>query len=661
MENNIENKKKSKKLIVIIIIVAITLIAVLATTGIFVVKEYFLDSGSSDSSSKKEKTEVVSTKGTTKTLMIYMCGSDLESKGGIATSNLQDLISSKIDYDNMNIVLCAGGSSKWYNTDISKTETSYFKVTSDGLELIKRQSKSDMASSTTLTNFVDYAYENYKTDDYYLMFWDHGCALAGLEFDELSNKLMTLKDLNTALKNTKINKANKKFGLIVLNNCLMGNLEVANIMSNYGEYLVASEDVMYGGKGLTTFEFLEGIKKSDDAVKVGKNYIDTYTKTMKKNNPGTYITFSLIDLSKIENVVTELDKFFGEIKLDETSFKKIAQIRSGVYEYQKAEDCYDMVDLYQLITKLKPVNSESKKLLSAIEDAVVYKSVTDPYSNGISVYFPETYDWTKVYETIDYSDAYEKFAKDYIAIGSGKKKTSMAMNMEVTKTNTGFSVQLTDEQKEDYKSAKFILFEDNGDGTYNTVLSSGDTKIDENGRVTANVDNKLLAVVDKSDGTKFPMGYIIEVDRTDEYVMYDVGAIMVEPYGEDYITPMTPVLINIKVYNDGKVERLATRRCDSDSGIEGKKTTNGEIIDIKDSEKYKSIYFIKSARKIDVDENGNYKELGELSSSEGVSIDINSEFTFEKIDLDSSKKYVGVFVVTDVYDNTYSSKLIDVK
>ena len=123
----------------------------------------------------------------------------------------------------------------------------------------------------------------------------------------------TYSAVNTALKNTKINKANKKFGLIVLNNCLMGNLEVANIMSNYGEYLVASEDVMYGGKGLTTFEFLEGIKKSDDAVKVGKNYIDTYTKTMKKNNPGTYITFSLIDLSKIENVVTELDKFFGEI------------------------------------------------------------------------------------------------------------------------------------------------------------------------------------------------------------------------------------------------------------------------------------------------------------------------------------------------------------
>ncbi len=657
MENELEkNKKSNKKFKIIILTVTIITIISSTITGIFLVANHF-----NKSKDAEKQEEIVNTKGTTKTLMIYMCGSDLESDGGIATLNLHDLIDSKVDYDNMNIILCAGGSSEWHNNIISEKETSYFKVTDDGLERVKKLSKSDMASNKTLTNFIDYTYDNYESDEYYLMFWNHGCALYGLESDELSKNTMSLKELNTGLKNTKLNKDKEKFGLIILNNCLMGSLEVANIMSSYGNYLVASEDVMYGGQGITTFEFLEGIKKKDDAVKIGKNYIDTYTKTMKKNCPGTYITFSLIDLSKIKNVVNELDDYIGEIKLNDASFKKISKIRGGLYEYQKSTDYYDMVDLHQMITKLKQVNSDNKELLKAIEEAVIYKSVTDPYSNGISTYFPESNDWTKVYDTIDYSDTYQKFTQDYIAIGTGKKKKSMSMNIDVIKTNAGFSMELTDEQKEDYKKSRFILFEDNGDGTYNTVLSSGDTKIDEKGVVTANIDNKLLSVIDKSNGKAFPIGYISEVDRTDDYVMYDVGAIMVEPYGEDYITPMTPVFINIKVYNDGKVERLVTRKCDSDSGVEGKKATNGAIVDIKDSEKYKSIYFIKSARKINVDENGNYDDLGELSSSQGISIDVTSEFTFEKTNLDPDKKYVGVFVVTDVYGNTYSSKLIDVK
>ena len=88
-----------------------------------------------------------------------------------------------------------------------------------------------------------------------------------------------------------------------------------------------------------------------------------------------------------------------------------------------------MVDLHQLVSKLQPVNGDNRKLLSAIESAVVYKSVTDPYSKGISTYFPETYDWTKVYKTIDFANKYEKFTEDYIAMASkNKKATSMSMN-----------------------------------------------------------------------------------------------------------------------------------------------------------------------------------------------------------------------------------------
>ena len=122
-----------------------------------------------------------------------------------------------------------------------------------------------------------------------------------------------------------------------------------------------------------------------------QDFIDCYSNSMKENLSNVYITFSMIDLNKINTVMDNLGEYFGNIEINTTSFKNIAKIRSSnVYEYQKAIDEYDMVDLYQLVTKLEPVNGDNKKLLDSIKEAVKYNSATDSYSNGISIYFPET-------------------------------------------------------------------------------------------------------------------------------------------------------------------------------------------------------------------------------------------------------------------------------
>lgn len=77
----------------------------------------------------------------TKTVMIYMCGSDLESDGKLATYNIRDLMDSNIDYDNIKIFLCAGGSTRWFNSNISTQETSIFEINEDGLNKVKKTKK----------------------------------------------------------------------------------------------------------------------------------------------------------------------------------------------------------------------------------------------------------------------------------------------------------------------------------------------------------------------------------------------------------------------------------------------------------------------------------------------------------------------------------------
>ena len=48
------------------------------------------------------------------TILMYVCGSDLESEDGFATDNFNEI--KKIDFpDNVNLVIEAGGTKKWHN------------------------------------------------------------------------------------------------------------------------------------------------------------------------------------------------------------------------------------------------------------------------------------------------------------------------------------------------------------------------------------------------------------------------------------------------------------------------------------------------------------------------------------------------------------------
>ena len=646
-EDNLKNVKKKKNKATIISVTAMSMI--ILGSIIFLIVFLLGKYGSSNNISKQRVEK-------TKTVMIYMCGSDLESSEKLATYNIKDLIDSNVDYDNIRIFLCAGGSSRWFNSDISVQETSIFEINENGLNKVKKQKRVDMADSNTVTEFLDYAYENSQTDEYYFMFWNHGLAISGLEYDELSNNILSLSDLDNSFKNSKINKDDKKIDMVILNNCLMGSLETASVLSKYSNYLVASEDVMYGSSEVTPFKFLDGMTSTNTVEEIGKSFIDCYSNSMKENLSNVYITFSMIDLNKINTVMDNLGEYFGNIEINTTSFKNIAKIRSSnVYEYQKAIDEYDMVDLYQLVTKLEPVNGDNKKLLDSIKEAVKYNSATDSYSNGISIYFPETVDWRKVYNTINFSSQYKKFLNEYIEIYTAKSAVKYALNTkEVQKNNNnGFSLQLSDEEASTYKNGSFMVLEDNKDGTYTTVIkSSSDVNIDSKGVVTANI-GKVIKIVDK-DGTEFGVGNLILLDKKDTYSLYGLPVIL---YND---TKTDSALMTLRVGNDGKIEVLETHKWSKD--VNGNVVANGAIIDFNNTE-YKRISIIKNVKTIKTDENGNYEGIDEMKSSYGYEWNISDFFndtSFKQTELDKDKKYVGVFNITDVYNDSHYSKLIDI-
>ena len=90
---------------------------------------------------------------------------------------------------------------------------------------------------------------------------------------------------------------------IIFSTCLSGNLHIAEIVSDYAEYMVASEEIMWVSPLLDKFNFIEQIEVDDDGKDIGIKYIKNFEesnnyfyKLTKKALDGTY---SVIDLSKI--------------------------------------------------------------------------------------------------------------------------------------------------------------------------------------------------------------------------------------------------------------------------------------------------------------------------------------------------------------------------
>ncbi|MCI6330111.1 MAG: clostripain-related cysteine peptidase, partial [Erysipelotrichaceae bacterium] len=135
------------------------------------------------------------------TVLIYMCGSDLESQNYFATANIQELVSSNIS-DELNVVIETGGAKKWASDyGISSTKNSRYIVRGNELVLLETKTKSNMGSYSTLQSFVEYGIKNFSAEKMALIFWNHGGAMQGVCFDENSNDSLTNSEVKKALTN----------------------------------------------------------------------------------------------------------------------------------------------------------------------------------------------------------------------------------------------------------------------------------------------------------------------------------------------------------------------------------------------------------------------------------------------------------------------------
>ncbi len=341
--------------------------------------------------SRAKRTVIKGGKKDTVTLMVYMCGTDLESKHGMASSDLEEMRAASKNFgDNFNLIVYTGGCNGWKTSSISSKVNQIYEISGGKIRnLVDDDGSKAMTDPDTLSSFIKYCNKNFPANRNELILWDHGGgSVSGYGYDEKNSRKgsMDLAGISKALKNGGVT-----FDFIGFDACLMATAENALMLDSYADYLIASEEAE-PGIGWYYTNWLNSFAKNTamPTTEIGKNIVDDFVTECAKKCKGQKTTLSVIDLAEFSNTIPDkLNDFARSVsgKITGNDYKSVSDARYSAREFASSSKI-DQVDLVHLAYNMD--TAEGDALGEALRNAVKYNrtstNMTDAY--GVSIYFP---------------------------------------------------------------------------------------------------------------------------------------------------------------------------------------------------------------------------------------------------------------------------------
>lgn len=447
------------------------------------------------------------------TLMVYMCGSNLESRFGSASADIQEMLDSHFNSDEINLLVMTGGAEEWaMGFDAGKTLI--HQIGSRGRRVVwpgtdDPEPLRNMAEEGTLKFFLDYCMENYPAEGYALILWDHGGGpMNGVCWDELySMKNLTLDDVAKAMSYSQLSPS-KKLKWIGFDACLMSSVEVACTMAPYADFMIASQEAE-PSRGWN-YAFLAGLEEDEDGGQTGQRIIDAYFDAPAEE--GDTLTLACTDLRKMDILSKSMDDFFQPRagQMSEESFPRLSSLRMHSAGFGKSavdpeENALDLVDLKDLVVHLS--SEEEPVLLDTLNSAVVYSRSNREGAAGLSVYHPyqnkQKYmgGWMNSYRTIKTSKGYAEYIFRFGSIltagemvdWSGLKTRNAGIDGDGV---NHFTCTLKPEQANSFVSARLLILDpekmNNGNGDTYGLTAVCPAVMDDNGVLHASYSGTTL-------------------------------------------------------------------------------------------------------------------------------------------------------------------------
>lgn len=329
----------------------------------------------------------------------YLCGSDLESNGGFATTDLSEMMEVKLP-ENVTVVIQTGGAAVWQNEQMDSALLQRWVYDSQGLRLVEELDSASMGDAQTLYEFLSFANANYPADKVAVTFWNHGGgSVSGAAFDELyGNDSLDLAEMYQAFNEVwPADTANPALELVGFDTCLMATVDVAAVFQNFSKYLVASEETEPGNGWLYSGWLGELARNPGmDGDDLGIAICSSYYEGCEAVGTEGQTTLSVTDLSKLTPLL-EAYETFGQEALaaaaeDPGFFAQLgrAAAQSENYGGNTREQGYtNMVDLGHLARQTAWMLPSAQGVCDALADCVIYQ-VGGPYrseATGLSCYY----------------------------------------------------------------------------------------------------------------------------------------------------------------------------------------------------------------------------------------------------------------------------------
>ncbi|MBQ6650722.1 MAG: hypothetical protein IJM67_05650 [Atopobiaceae bacterium] len=334
--------------------------------------------------------------GDTWTVFVYLCGSDLESRSGAGSKDLNEMLSGSKG-SNVRFVVETGGARTWRNNTMSNRKLGRYLIQNGQIQEVGSVSPSSMGAAATLADFLTWGIRNYPAEHMGLILWDHGGgSITGVCFDELNRRdSLYLRELDTAL-NQAYGVMWDKFDFIGFDACLMCTLETANVMATYADYMVASQE-SEPGNGWEYGSIARYLSQNPgcDGRDLGRIICDSYLASQPSSTRG-FVTLALIDLSKIDPLLEQYYRFSREMYDLGSNQKNLAAISRNMQQIDnygcnnRREGYTNMVDLGGLVTTCASAAPSAGAVQAALYDAVVYQIRGTYHAGacGLSTYYP---------------------------------------------------------------------------------------------------------------------------------------------------------------------------------------------------------------------------------------------------------------------------------
>ena len=330
------------------------------------------------------------------TIFVYLCGSNLESQGGSATKDLQEMLNSKCG-SNVKFVVETGGARSWRNNTVSARQLGRYLIQNGQMKDLGAVTLKNMGETDTLADFLTWGVKNYPADHMGLIMWDHGGgSIAGVCFDERNNNdSLYLRELDKSLA-TAYDSMWEKFEFVGFDACLMSTLETANVMASYSDYMIASQESepANGWEYVTIGSYLTK-NPSSTGKELGKAICDGYLASLDRNSKG-FATLSVVDLSQIDQLMQDFYHFSKEMYESGTDQSTLAAMSRGIQKADnygannRREGFTNMVDLGGLVEACADVTPSAADVQQTLHKAITYqvRGTFHAAATGLSTYYP---------------------------------------------------------------------------------------------------------------------------------------------------------------------------------------------------------------------------------------------------------------------------------